>query len=77
MYVTYLQEKITYTILISTVFLFGVRMHERYLFPAIALILCAYILKPTKEMYISFVGYTIIQFISVKFWSINNYISTE
>ncbi len=32
-------------------FLFSVRMHERYMFPAIVLLLCAYLVRPHKNMF--------------------------
>ncbi|MDO5293190.1 MAG: glycosyltransferase family 39 protein [bacterium] len=32
-------------------FLFSVRMHERYMFPALVLLLCAYLARPHKELF--------------------------
>lgn len=40
--------------LISFVFLFSVRMHERYVYPAFALILFAYAVKPRWKTYLSY-----------------------
>lgn len=37
--------------IVSCVFLFSVRMHERYIFPAVALLLFAYVVRPRKEIY--------------------------
>ncbi len=47
------------TFIISTMFMFSVRMHERYLFPAIPLILAAYIVKPSLLLFISYCGLTL------------------
>ena len=38
-------------VVISVMFCFSVRMHERYLFPAVALLLAAFILRPCKELF--------------------------
>lgn len=46
--------------MIVSMFLFSVRMHERYLYPALALILFAYALRPLKELLEGFFGFTII-----------------
>lgn len=51
--------------LVSVMFLFSVRMHERYLFPVIALVLVGFLLKPTKELFLTFIGFTIVQFLNV------------
>ncbi len=48
--------------LIISMFLFSVRMHERYLFPALALLLFAYIKKPAREIYLCFTGFTVLHF---------------
>ena len=48
--------------IISAMFLFSVRMHERYLFPAIPLILIAYIVKPSILLLISYSGLTLMNF---------------
>ena len=40
--------------LISFVFLFSVRMHERYVYPAFALILFAYAVKPGWKLFLSY-----------------------
>lgn len=46
--------------LIISMFLFSVRMHERYLYPALALILFAYAVRPLKELLESFFGFTVL-----------------
>lgn len=51
--------------LVSIMFLFSVRMHERYLFPVIVLVLAGFILKPTKELFYAFIGFTAVQFLNV------------
>lgn len=45
--------------IISTMFLFSVRMHERYLFPAIPLIFVAFLMKPGIELFIAYCGFTL------------------
>ncbi len=51
----------TAALLIISVFLFSVRMHERYLFPAMALLLLAYAVRPLKGFLASYAGVTLIQ----------------
>lgn len=51
--------------LLANMFLFSVRMHERYLFPAIVLILTAFLVKPTKELFFTYVGFSALQFLNV------------
>lgn len=51
--------------IISGVFMFSVRMHERYMFPALVLILMAFLMKPVKELFYAFIGLTIIHFLNV------------
>lgn len=48
-------------VIVSTMFLFSVRMHERYLFPIIALVLAGYLVKPTRELFFTFVGFSVVQ----------------
>lgn len=55
---------VSMVVLISCVFLFSVRMHERYLFPAIVLMLAAFLYHPTKEFFYAFVGFSVVQFIN-------------
>lgn len=38
--------------IVSCVFLFSVRMHERYIFPALALLILAYAMRPRRAIYI-------------------------
>lgn len=47
---------------VITVFLFSVRMHERYLYPALALLMLAYIHRPLAETYGCFLGFGILHF---------------
>lgn len=51
--------------LVSVMFLFSVRMHERYLFPAIVLVLVGFIMKPSRELFATFTGFTLVQFLNV------------
>lgn len=48
--------------LLITVFVFSVRMHERYLYPALTLLLLAYVYKPAKMNYLMFTGFSILHF---------------
>lgn len=52
------------TAIVCTMFLFSVRMHERYMYPAIALTLIGYVLSKRKEMFYCFIGFTLTQFIN-------------
>ncbi len=52
-------------VIFVTMFTFSVRMHERYNFPAMALILAAYILKPRKEIFYSFAALCVLHFLNV------------
>ena len=56
---------ISMSVVVSTMFLFSVRMHERYLFPVVALTLCGFLLKPTKELFFTYLGYALVQFMNV------------
>lgn len=42
-------------------FTLSVRIHERYMFPAFVLLLCAYLYKPRKELMFAFLGFTLTQ----------------
>ena len=53
------------SVVVSTVFLFSVRMHERYLFPVVVLTLAAFLVKPTVELFFTYVGFSVVQFINV------------
>lgn len=48
--------------LMTSVFLFSVRMHERYLYPVLALLLLAYIAMPTKALAFCFSGFSLLHF---------------
>ncbi len=52
-------------VLIGTMFLFSVRMHERYLFPAIVLVLAGFIYRPCKELLFVHASYGLLQFLNV------------
>lgn len=53
--------------IMSTMFLFSVRMHERYLFPALFLLILAFILKPNKETFYSYTFFTIGNFLNTAY----------
>lgn len=47
---------------VITVFTFGMRMHERYLFIAIPLLLALFVIKPVFENYLYYAIFTMVQF---------------
>ncbi len=51
--------------LVLTIFVFSVRMHERYMYPAMVLLLLAYLYKPAKEILICFGGFAAMHFYNV------------
>lgn len=51
----------TAALLIISVYLFSVRMHERYIFPAMALLLLAYAVRPLKGFLVVYAGVTLTQ----------------
>ncbi len=51
--------------LVTVMFLFSMRVDERYLFPVIALVLIGFILKPTWQLFLTFTGFTVVQFAKV------------
>ena len=67
-------------VVIGTMFLFSVRMHERYLFPIVALLMIAFVIKPARELYGAFVGFAFVHFMNVghiyKSLTIENYVSS-
>ncbi len=56
---------ISMSVIVSTMFLFSVRMHERYLFPVLALTLCAFLVRPARELFFTYAGFSIVQFINI------------
>ncbi|MCR5691224.1 MAG: glycosyltransferase 87 family protein, partial [Eubacterium sp.] len=56
---------VSMAIISATMFLFSVRMHERYLFPVVGLTLMAFLVRPSKEMFFTFVGFTTVSFMNV------------
>ncbi|MCR5793080.1 MAG: phospholipid carrier-dependent glycosyltransferase [Lachnospiraceae bacterium] len=50
--------------LMTVVFALSVRMHERYIYPVIAVLLIAYIFKPVKELFVSFVAVSAVAFLN-------------
>lgn len=51
--------------LMAGVFLFSVRMHERYMYPVMILLLFAFVMKPVKELMYAYIGFSIVQFLNV------------
>lgn len=56
---------VSMAVLISFVFLFSVRMHERYLFPALVLVLAGFVYRPCKELFLTYIGLSVVQYINV------------
>ena len=50
--------------IVCTMFIFSVRMHERYMYPAMALILIGYVISRKKEMFYCFIGVCVTQFVN-------------
>lgn len=53
--------------LMTMIFTLSVRMHERYMFPAMALILLAYCAKPIKQLFYAYAGLSMVHFLNVGF----------
>lgn len=56
---------VSMVVVIITMFLFSVRMHERYMFPAVVLLLAAFLVKPTREMFAVYAGFSFLQYVNV------------
>ncbi len=65
------------SLLMSGIFVFSVRMHERYLYPAVILLLFACIFQPSKELFLAYCGFSIFHFYNTAFvlycYDPNNY----
>lgn len=53
--------------IVISVFLFSVRMHERYMFPALALLLMTYIIKRKKEILVLYGLFSMAHFLNVSY----------
>lgn len=53
---------LTGAFIIITMFVFSVRMHERYLYPALILLLFAYLHRPAKQLYLCYGAFTVLHF---------------
>lgn len=53
--------------IVMSMFLFSVRMHERYLYPVIALLLLAFAVSQKKEIFYAYIGFSIAQFYNVAY----------
>lgn len=51
--------------IVTSVFCLSVRMHERYIFPAMILLLLAYALRPKKELLFLYIGIAALTFLNV------------
>lgn len=49
-------------LLILTIFVFSVRMHERYMFPGLLLLLFSYIYRPSKYTFLCYGGFSVMHF---------------
>lgn len=51
--------------IVTSMFLFSVRMHERYIFPAMILLLFAYVMRPRREIAYLFTGLSTTAFLNM------------
>lgn len=49
-------------LMIFSVYLFSVRMHERYLFPGLLLLVLAYVFRPSGLLYLCYAGFSVMHF---------------
>ncbi len=49
-------------VMIFCIFLFSVRMHERYLYPGLLLLLLAYIFRPSRPIYLCYALFSLLHF---------------
>lgn len=49
-------------LLVLSIYMFSVRMHERYLYPGLLLLLLAYAYKPSKHLYLAYCGFSLLHF---------------
>lgn len=49
-------------LMICSVFLFSVRMHERYLYPGLLLLLLACVLRPSRLLWFCYAGFSVLHF---------------
>ncbi|HBA49265.1 MAG TPA: hypothetical protein DCZ91_16015 [Lachnospiraceae bacterium] len=58
------QEKYPFlgALMIFSVYLFSVRMHERYLFPGLLLLILAYVLRPSRLLFLCYAGFSVMHF---------------
>lgn len=54
-------------VLILTLFVFSVRMHERYLYPGLLLLLFAFIYRPMKALWLCYGGFSLLHFYNIAF----------
>jgi Gpi18-like mannosyltransferase len=64
-------------VMISGVFVLGLRMHERYMFPALALLLVYYIVERDRRALYLFGAFTITQFLNAGIVLANQHMSTD
>ncbi len=51
-------------LLILTIFSFSVRMHERYMYPGLLLLLFAYLYKPWRSIFLLYSGFSVMHFLN-------------
>lgn len=49
-------------LMIFSVYLFSVRMHERYLFPGLLLLMFAYVFRPSRLLFLCYAGFSVMHF---------------
>lgn len=53
--------------MMTAIFTFSVRMHERYLFPAMLLLVIAFAMRPAKRMFLAYGALSVVHFLNVAF----------
>ena len=51
-------------LLLISIFMFSVRMHERYMYPAMFFLLLAYVYKPAYRLFLCYGGFSLLHFIN-------------
>lgn len=51
-----------FAFLLISIFTFSVRMHERYLYPAMLFLLLAFLYQPAKELFYFYIGFSLLHF---------------
>lgn len=67
--------------IVTSVFLLSVRMHERYIFPALVLLLLTYAMRPKKQIMFSYIAVSALSFLNMGYvefvYDLNNFNAKE